>query len=127
MDERGSIYLEALVATALLALALLPVYGIFGVVPAADRHASRHLTALNLARSELEWANGLDAAGWTALAGDPAPRPASQPGYEISRSVQARPAPLALKDVTVTVTWADHRGRRQSLSLSTAVARRDEP
>ena len=53
-SARGGIYLEALIALAILALALIPILTTFIITPASQRNAGDRLAALNLARAQLE-------------------------------------------------------------------------
>jgi len=83
-SERGSVYLEALIALAILALALIPIFTTFIVTPVSQRDAGDRMAALNLARAQLEtlklyspedweWMDGVETVGGVeyAIAVDP--------------------------------------------------------
>lgn len=121
--ERGSIYIEALLAVAIMAVALIPIFSSFGLGPASEEQAARQIAALNIARAKLESLHTLSQEEWTYLADTSAPDTAD-PAYTVSLKVTEPDPKLELKDVIVTVSWSDHRGRPESVQLTTSVARR---
>ncbi len=120
--QSGSVYVEALVGVAILAVALIPILGSFAVTPAALDQAAGYAGALNLARGELEALHALSGPEWDALT-DEGPHPAGA-GYTLQREVSLSPEAPDLKEVRVTVTWTDSRGHPGSVTLTTLVARR---
>ena len=123
-DERGNIYVEALIAVAVLALGLIPIFGGWSVTAGAQHQTGRKNEALSIARANIEPLHMLGGTAWDSLpASQSIPNPAD-PGYTIVRSVAPRADQTGLKDVTVTVTWVDQKGSTQSVALTTAVARR---
>lgn len=117
-SQRGSIYVEALVAVAILALALIPLLGAFAISPAAQKQAGQHGIALNIARERLESLH-------TPHPTWPAPTEVVNQGgaeYQVVTSSAERTA--GLQDVTITVSWTDGKGNRQHVTLATSVARR---
>lgn len=123
-EQRGNIYIEALVAVAILVVALAPILGGFAMTPAVQEQSGRRLAALNIARGRLESLHALSGPAWDGLdTTAPAPDPRS-PDYAVRLTVTPRPGLTDLKDVTVTVGWADNRGRSHTLDLTTSVARR---
>lgn len=123
-DERGNIYVEALIAAAVLALGLLPIFGGWSLSANAQVQTARQNTALAVARSYLEPLHGYSAAAWDAIPATVTMQDPANPGFTITRTAAVRPEQGTLKDVTVTVAWVDARGRAQSVALATAVARR---
>jgi len=113
-SERGSVYLEALIALAILTLALLPVLTTYTVFPASQRDAGDRLAALNLARAQLEMLREYPPAEWDGL-----DRVESVGGVEYTIAVE----PAGETDVEglytarVVVTWPDGR-----VSLTTQIA-----
>lgn len=127
-DDRGALYVEALIAAAILAIALIPLIGVFSLTPKAQQDSARQITALNLARQELE---ALHARGPAAAGG----------GYQetvelngVTYTVDVKVAPWEepegeeeeplLYDITATVTWTDASGGIHQVTLASAVARR---
>ncbi|MFZ5817985.1 MAG: type IV pilus modification PilV family protein [Bacillota bacterium] len=121
--EAGGIYVEALVAVAVLAIALVPIIGGFAVTPAAQRQASQHAVALNLARGRLEALHGLSGAAWDGLADQTELVTLEGQAYSVETDVED-PRAEGLRDVRVTVRWTDARGLTDQVSLVTSVARR---
>lgn len=121
-QEEGNLYVEALVALAILSLALIPLLGSFLVTPGAHRQAELQTAALNLARARLESLHALTPRGWDDLASDHDYDEVGGQAFEIALEV-TQPEE-ALKQVLVTVSWLDPKGRPGEVSLATAVARR---
>lgn len=124
-DERGNIYVEVLIAVAVLTIGLIPIFGGWSLTAGAQGQTGQKNTALALARANIEPLHALSGTAWDALpASQPIAPPAASPGYSITRTVAPRAGQTGLKDVTVTVTWVDQKGKSQSIALTTAVARR---
>ncbi|HWI65520.1 MAG TPA: hypothetical protein VNT75_27125 [Symbiobacteriaceae bacterium] len=123
-EERGNIYVEALIAVAILGLGLLPVFGGWSLTARARDQVGSRTAALALARSYLEPLHAVTAETWNSLPASQSMTDAANPGYTIVRTVQSRPDLAGAKDVTVTVTWKDRAGKDQSVVLATSVARR---
>jgi hypothetical protein len=123
-DERGNIYVEALIAVAVLAVGLLPIFGGWSLSAGARVQTSRQNAALAVARAYIEPLHGYSAAAWEAIPASTTLQDPANPGFTITRTAAVRPDQAGLKDVTVTVAWVDARGRVQSVALATAVARR---
>lgn len=121
-QDQGSIYVEALVALAILSLALIPLVGTFLITPAAHRQAEYQTAALNLARAHLEALHALTPRAWDDLVSDTDYDEVNGQDYAIAMVV-TQPEE-ALKQVLVTVSWLDPKGRSGEVSLATAVARR---
>jgi Tfp pilus assembly protein PilV len=119
-DERGSIYVEAVIAAAVLAVGLLPVFGGWTMVSRAQDQTGRTNQALAIARGYTEKLHALSGAAWDAL--PPAPFPDS--GYTVTETAVPRTGATGLKDVTVTVSWTDGKGQSHAVTLATSVARR---
>lgn len=139
-DTQGGIYLEALVALAILAIALVPMIGAFAATPTAQQESGEYLTAMNVARERLEELHDLSGAQWDALQDRSSSTEINGVRYSWDRTVTRRPQPppqvegeepeegdpLAdlLLDVSVTVTWTDRTGDERQVTLATSVARR---
>jgi Tfp pilus assembly protein PilV len=123
-QQQGNILVEGVVAAAILVVALIPIFGSFMLAPQVHRQTGSRTVALNIARARLERLHALTGAEWDALPpSETAPDP-SDPAYTVTQTVTPRAGLAGLKDVQVTVTWTDQRGRPQRLTLTTAVARR---
>lgn len=125
--ERGSIYAEALVSVAILAVALLPVFGGFLLGPRVQDETGRRNVALAIARGRLERLHALSGDAWDALPGETSGPDPDNPAYTVTLRTEPRDGVDGLKDVTVAVQWVDGRQRPQSVSLATAVSRRSKP
>jgi Tfp pilus assembly protein PilV len=122
--ESGSIYLEALIAIAVLSLALLPLIGAFIITPAAHRQAGQQMAALNLARGRLESLHALSGDSWDDLDEETTIEAVDGQEYTVHLVVEPeRPDQEGLRHVRVVVTWTG-RGQERRVSLATAVARR---
>lgn len=123
-EERGNIYVEAIIAVAVLAVGLLPVLGGWSVSAGARVQTARQNTALALARAYLEPVHGYGADTWERMPASVTLQDPANTGFTITRTAAVRPDQAGLKDVTVTVAWADAKGKVQSVALATSVARR---
>ena len=122
-EIRGGIYIEALVAIAVLTIALVPIIGAFAITPAAQRQAGKHIAAVNLARGRLEALHAISGEEFDALIDlSEAVTLDGQP-YQILTDVD-EPREAGLRDVRVTVFWTDSKGAEARLMLGTSVARR---
>lgn len=119
--ERGGIYLEALVALAILALAVIPILGAYLITPAAERHAGDEMTALNLARGTVESLKSIPPEYW-ASAGT-ATETVNGVEYAIVVAPYEQPDPsIPLYTARVRVYWYDAKGGTQSVTLATQIA-----
>lgn len=125
--QRGSILTETLVAAAVLAVALIPIFGSFSLGPATHDLVGRRAAAISIARGEAERLHTLTPAEWANLPAHATYPDPADPTYTVTRSVIERTGVAGLKDVTVTVAWTDSRGRPQRVDLATAVAGRGQP
>lgn len=125
-DERGSLYVEAIVAIAIIAVAIMPILAGYVATGRSQEAAGERQVALNLARARLEQLQASARGAWaTEVVSRPAqPEPAPYNRYTISQTVALRAGLPDLKDVTVTVTWTDRFGSATSVTLSTSLARR---
>lgn len=122
-DMTGGIYIEALVAIAVLAIALVPILGTFAITPAAQRQAGKYTVAVNIARGRLEALHGLTGAEWESLSDIIQAVEVEGQVYTIDTDVDS-PREEGLRDVRVTVRWVDAKGAPARLTLATSVARR---
>lgn len=126
-DQRGSIYVEALVAIAILAIALIPLIGTWFVTPGAQAQAGQQMVAMNLARAKLEAAHALTPTEWDSLASSSEVVERSGLPYTIVSEVTS-PTDAGLnahlKHLRVVVSWTNARGTVQQVVLTTSVARR---
>lgn len=118
-SEAGSIYVEALVAMAILSIALIPIFGAFVITPAAQQQAGRRMEALNVARGELERLHSLPGDEWEQLTTATLATPG---GFTLYREVS--PPEQGLRQIQVRVTWQSPKGGEQQVTLATAIARR---
>lgn len=122
--EGGSIYVQTLVAVAILSLALIPLFGAFIISPAAHRQAGQQTAALNLVRGRLESIHALTGDAWDDLTDETTTEVVDGLEYQIRLAVGPEsPDQEGLRHVRVIVTWTD-RGQEHRVSLATAVARR---
>lgn len=98
----GGIYVEALVAIAILAIALVPIIGSYGVTPAAQRQAGAYVAATNIARGRLETLHGLSGSDWDNLASLTEEVSVDGQRYTVVRTVKPARAD-GLRDVLITV------------------------
>lgn len=122
----GGVYVEALVAVAILAIALVPIIGSYAVTPAAQRQAAGYVAAMNIARGRLEELHSLPPTGpdsWESLVSGTTTVQRDQQTYTVITTVDPPRTPN-LKDVRVTVRWTDPRGITAEITLGTSVARR---
>lgn len=118
-DERGNIYIEAVIAVAVLAIGLLPVFGGWSLTAGAQEQTGRRNKAVAIARSYIEPLHALNSTAWESIDLN-----AQNEGFTIARTAALRPDNAGLKDVWVTVSWTDRKGLTQTVNLVTAVARR---
>lgn len=130
-EQQGSVYIEALVAVAILVVAILPAYSSFVLAPKVQSQASQNLTAMNIARSTLEYYQSISGSQWDctppsppALCTPPSPPAPDQTGYTVSVTAAQPDMSLPLKTFTVTVNWTDSHGQPNNLVLATSIARR---
>ncbi|HYF91773.1 MAG TPA: hypothetical protein VD969_05975 [Symbiobacteriaceae bacterium] len=123
-EERGSIYVEALIAVAIMALGLIPIFGGWSLTAGAQIETGQKNAALAIARAHIEPLHALAGEDWDGLPANETISDPAHPDYEILQTAVARPDQAGLKDVTITVSWTDRRGATQSVTLATAVARR---
>lgn len=122
-EQTGGIYIEALVAIAVLSLALVPIIGAFAITPAAQRQAGRYVVAANLARGRLEALHGLSGALWESLSDTAETVTQEGQAYTVETDVEP-PRAEGLRDVRVIIRWTDGKGASARLTLGTSVARR---
>jgi len=120
-DERGNIYVEALIAVAVLAIGLLPIFGGWSLTAGAQAQTGRKNAALAVARGYIEPLHALSHDTWSQPLNL---GPLTDSGFTVTRTASVRPDLEGLKDVTVTVAWVDQKGTAQSVTLATAIARR---
>lgn len=113
-SERGGLYLEGLIALAILALALLPVLTTFLVTPGAQRAAGDRMAALNLARARLELLELRPPAEWDGLDGV---ETVGGVEYTIDVDPPGETGVEGLHTARVTVSWSGG-----SVSLTTQIA-----
>ncbi|MDF2629359.1 MAG: hypothetical protein K0R39_3190 [Symbiobacteriaceae bacterium] len=123
-DERGNIYVEALIAVAVLAVGLMPIFGGWSLSAGARAQTARQNAALAVARAHMEPLHRYSALAWDEMPPQVTLQDPANPGFTITRTAAPRSGQAGLKDVTVTVAWVDARGKAQSVALATAVARR---
>lgn len=122
-EMTGGIYIEALVAMAVLTIALVPIMGAFAITPAAQRQAGRYVVAVNLARGRLEALHALPGAEWESLSDRTETVIQEGQAYRVETDVDA-PRQEGLRDVRVTIRWTDGKGADARLTLGTSLARR---
>lgn len=116
--------LEALVASAVLALGMVALARLHVDLRAGTQAARERSEAVRLAQQDLEQLRAFaTAAGYEAIAdaesADVTP-PGSSTNYRRERRVEAR-AGGALKSVQVTVRWTERQGGPQALVLRTLI------
>lgn len=121
--QAGGVYVEAVVAIAILAIALVPIIGSYAITPAAQRQAAGYSAAMNIARGRLEELHGLPPASWDSLTTSTVTVTRDQQSYTVTTAVDP-PRTSNLRDVRVTVRWTDPKGIAGEITLGTSVARR---
>lgn len=119
----GGIYIEALVAIAVLSIALVPIIGAFAITPAAQRQAGRYVVAVNIARGRMEALHALPGTQWESLSDMTETVTQEGQAYTVETDVDA-PRADGLRDVRVTIRWTDGKGADARLTLGTSVTRR---
>lgn len=122
-QQQGGIYVEALVAIAILAVALVPILGTYAITPAAQRQASGYSAAINIARGRLEALHALTPAEWNSLSNQTDQVTLEGEAFTVIRAVDPPRSP-GLRDVRVTVRWTDPKGVTAEITLGTSVVRR---
>lgn len=122
-QQQGGIYVEALVAIAILAVALVPILGTYALTPAAQRQASGYSGAVNIARGRLEALHALTPAEWDSLSNQTNQVTLDGQAYTVIRAVD-QPRQEGLRDVRVTVRWTDPKGVTAEITLATSIVRR---
>lgn len=120
--------LEALVASAVLALGMIGLARLHVDLRAGAEAARERSEAARLAQQDIEQLRAFGSrAGWAAIA-DAEPADVSPPGgttrYLRERSMASDGA-LGLKTIEVTLRWTDRHGAAQSLALRSTIASDD--
>ena len=119
-QKKGFTLIELLIAVVLIVTGLVTLMGIMSVAIVADASLEYRLTALNLANEKIEELK--DVAFGSITAGT---ETGSSIGFDwLSQrvvSINEPYGPNLLKEVTVTVEWAE-KGSTQSIAVNTFIA-----
>lgn len=124
--QDGASLVEVLVAVAILAIISAPIFGAFMVARSAQAESTGRVIAQSLARTRLEALQQTAHLDWTLVTSQPEAPDTDYPGHRVKVDVTPITVgtTVALKDVTVTVTWTGAKQRELKHQIATRMERR---